>query len=92
LSGLVRRPAAVRQARDQRRLRVRADRCIRHAHSQVDREDLAARDRDSQAVQGRALALDRAGRVPFRLRAKLRRAKGQDSGRGSVAAASATRR
>ena len=97
LSGRVRRARvvvlAVRRGNVPGWLRGRAGRCIRRVRSRVVRADRAVHDRDSRVVRGRALARDRVVRVVrFRLRVRLRRARGRDSVRVSGAAASATRR
>jgi hypothetical protein len=94
LSDRVRRDPVVREDLVRRDnvpgwLREPAGRCIRRVRSRVDRADRVVRDRDSRVVRGRALALGRAVRVVrFRLRVRLRRARGRDS----AAADNATRR
>jgi len=94
LSGPVRRVRAA-EHRDNGRLwlRVPAGRCIRHALFRVAQADLVVRD-VLVSRRGRALVRGQgwAGREHFRLRARLRRARGQDSGRVSVVAGSVTRR
>jgi hypothetical protein len=96
LSGRVRRAPVVLLVRPDNVpgwLREPAGRCIRRVRSQVDRADRVVQDQDSQVVRGRALAHGRAVRVVrFRLRVRLRRARGRDNGRVSVAADNATRR
>jgi hypothetical protein len=95
LSGRVRRAQVVLVVRRDNVpgwLREPAGRCIRRVRFQVDRADLEVRD-DLGSRRGRALAHGRAVRVVrFRLRVRLRRARGRDSVRVSAAADNATRR